>query len=165
MTNSTSASGPSRKRNAVASSTAADKATVSLKKARKRAGEAADEAAEDERVDIVLDEPARLAAASTAPTISTQGNKRRKDPGNEEAEDELLPSRPAMFKQRDLVAEAFAGDDVVADFAKDKARQIAADAPKEENTTLAGWVSRIGDEIQYQGENASGQGAWSRGEI
>jgi U3 small nucleolar RNA-associated protein 14 len=45
-----------------------------------------------------------------------------------------------MFKQRDLVAEAFAGDDVVVDFAKEKARQMEMDAPKIEDTSLMGWV-------------------------
>lgn len=43
------------------------------------------------------------------------------------------------FKQRDLVAQAFAGDNVVADFEAMKAVEIAADAPKEEDLTLPGW--------------------------
>ena len=63
------------------------------------------------------------------------------------------------FEQRDLVALAFAGDNVVQvrlhddpretiklirsklqDFADAKRREIAQDAPKEVDTTLAGWV-------------------------
>ena len=57
---------------------------------------------------------------------------------------DLLPANGVKaFKQRDLVAEAFAGDNVVEDFATEKARQIEADAPKVEDTSLPGWVSFI----------------------
>ncbi|QRW24502.1 U3 small nucleolar RNA-associated protein 14 [Rhizoctonia solani] len=48
---------------------------------------------------------------------------------------------PAAFKQRELVAMAFAGDNVVEDFAAEKQRVIEEDAPKEVDTTLAGWGS------------------------
>lgn len=43
------------------------------------------------------------------------------------------------FKQRELVALAFAGDNVVEDFAELKRQEIEADAPKVEDTTLPGW--------------------------
>ncbi|KAJ7914854.1 Utp14-domain-containing protein [Mycena leptocephala] len=43
------------------------------------------------------------------------------------------------FEQRDLVALAFAGDNVVRDFEDAKRREIASDAPREVDTTLAGW--------------------------
>ncbi|KAI0354648.1 Utp14-domain-containing protein [Trametes cingulata] len=45
------------------------------------------------------------------------------------------------FEQRDLVALAFAGDNVVQDFAEAKRREIQEDAPKEIDTTLPGWGS------------------------
>ncbi|KAK7030705.1 Utp14-domain-containing protein [Favolaschia claudopus] len=45
------------------------------------------------------------------------------------------------FEQRDLVALAFAGDNVVRDFEAAKQREIASDAPQEVDTTLAGWGS------------------------
>ncbi|KAI0756427.1 Utp14 protein-domain-containing protein [Daedaleopsis nitida] len=45
------------------------------------------------------------------------------------------------FEQRDLVALAFAGDNVVQDFAEAKRREMAEDAPKEIDTTLPGWGS------------------------
>ncbi|KAI1790907.1 Utp14-domain-containing protein [Ganoderma leucocontextum] len=45
------------------------------------------------------------------------------------------------FEQRDLVALAFAGDNVVQDFAEAKRREMAQDAPKEVDTTLPGWGS------------------------
>ncbi|KAF8633539.1 hypothetical protein AX15_001343 [Amanita polypyramis BW_CC] len=43
------------------------------------------------------------------------------------------------FQQRDLVALAFAGDNVVQQFEETKNRDIAADAPKEVDTTVPGW--------------------------
>lgn len=45
------------------------------------------------------------------------------------------------FEQRELVARAFAGDNVVQEFAEAKRREIQEDAPKEVDTTLPGWVS------------------------
>ncbi|GAA6021465.1 hypothetical protein JCM11491_006504 [Sporobolomyces phaffii] len=48
------------------------------------------------------------------------------------------------FKQRELVKEAFANDDVVADFAEEKRKEIERDAPREEDNTLPGWGSWSG---------------------
>ncbi|QRW05992.1 U3 small nucleolar RNA-associated protein 14 [Ceratobasidium sp. AG-Ba] len=48
---------------------------------------------------------------------------------------------PTAFKQRELVAMAFAGDNVIEDFAVEKQRVIQEDAPKEVDTTLPGWGS------------------------
>jgi len=45
------------------------------------------------------------------------------------------------FKQRDLVALAFADDNVVQQFEETKRREVAADAPREVDTTLPGWGS------------------------
>ncbi|KAF9461892.1 Utp14 protein-domain-containing protein [Collybia nuda] len=45
------------------------------------------------------------------------------------------------FEQRELVALAFAGDNVVQDFEEAKKREIAADAPREVDTTIPGWGS------------------------
>lgn len=73
---------------------------------------------------------------------------------------------PTAFKQRELVKEAFANDDVVAvrshhfvtivntsltshshpfvqDFEEEKRKEIERDAPKEEDNTLPGWVSDL----------------------
>lgn len=44
------------------------------------------------------------------------------------------------FEQRDLVARAFAGDNVVQQFAEQKRMEMSQDAPKEVDTTLTGWV-------------------------
>ncbi|KAF8603940.1 small-subunit processome [Ceratobasidium sp. AG-I] len=48
---------------------------------------------------------------------------------------------PMAFKQRELVAMAFAGDNVIEDFSAEKQRIIDEDAPKEVDTTLVGWGS------------------------
>jgi len=45
------------------------------------------------------------------------------------------------FEQRELVARAFAGDNVIQEFAEVKQRVIQEDAPKEVDTTLPGWGS------------------------
>ena len=47
------------------------------------------------------------------------------------------------FEQRDLVARAFAGDNVVQQFAEKKRQEMQEDAPKEIDTTLAGWVCLV----------------------
>jgi len=60
---------------------------------------------EDERVDIAVDAPVSHVERG-------QGKKRKVDDEDEE-EDGMLPNGLKGFKQRDLVAEAFAGDDVV----------------------------------------------------
>ncbi|CAI4667865.1 BBM_1a_G0039330.mRNA.1.CDS.1 [Saccharomyces cerevisiae] len=44
-----------------------------------------------------------------------------------------------MFKQQDVIAEAFAGDDVVAEFQEEKKRVIDDEDDKEVDTTLPGW--------------------------
>lgn len=44
-----------------------------------------------------------------------------------------------MFKQQDVVAEAFAGDDVVTDFDDEKKRVAESEDDKEEDVTLPGW--------------------------
>ena len=60
---------------------------------------------EDERVDIAIDAPVSHVERG-------QGKKRKVDDEDEE-EVGMLPNGLKGFKQRDLVAEAFAGDDVV----------------------------------------------------
>lgn len=87
--------GPSRKRNTAAPAPV-DKASQSLNKQAERNENVA---VEDERVEISVDGPTLLA---------TSGN------DDESDEDELLPANGIKaFKQRDLVAEAFAADNVV----------------------------------------------------
>ncbi|KAK0521653.1 hypothetical protein OC834_006583 [Tilletia horrida] len=57
--------------------------------------------------------------------------------------------RGIAFTQRDLVAEAFAGDDVAAQFAEEKRALVEADAPKEEDNSLPGWGSWSGKGVKH----------------
>ncbi|ODO03468.1 U3 small nucleolar RNA-associated protein 14 [Cryptococcus wingfieldii CBS 7118] len=133
---SSASSGPSRKRNVqVGAQLSGEAKTV---KALKKAGKRREDEEDDERVDIDVEAP----LAKPEPKKKGKG----KAPAaavEEEEEDreiaDLLPSGVKAFQQRDLVAEAFAGDNVVEDFAAEKARQVEADAPTVEDTSLAGW--------------------------
>ncbi|EPX74881.1 U3 snoRNP protein Utp14 [Schizosaccharomyces octosporus yFS286] len=61
----------------------------------------------------------------------------------------LKPTKGKVaIQQRELVARAFAGDDVVAEFEKDKEDWINEDAPKEEDQTLPGWGSWTGSGVK-----------------
>ncbi|WVQ71476.1 hypothetical protein IAR50_001014 [Cryptococcus sp. DSM 104548] len=131
-----SSSGPSRKRNLQVGGQLSGEAKAV--KALKKAGKRREDEEDDERVDIDVDAP-------LAKSEKKKGKGKASTAVIEEEEDEeiadLLPSGVKAFQQRDLVAEAFAGDNVVEDFAAEKARQVEADAPKVEDTSLAGWGS------------------------
>lgn len=141
-------SGPSRKRNLVSTS-AESKAVRAIKKAGKDKAAAAD----DEVVEISLDVSAKKAPtkANGAPVKSILKKKTATPAAKAAAHDsdsdgnvdeDLLPvSGVKAFTQRELVAEAFAGDNVVEDFDAEKRRAIEADAPTVEDTTLIGWGS------------------------
>ncbi|WVW83447.1 hypothetical protein I302_105468 [Kwoniella bestiolae CBS 10118] len=140
---STSSAGPSRKRNALvgaANAKAEDKTTRALK----RAVKGKDAELDDEKVEISLEAKS---------TVNGKGkNKKAAQPvsgdagGNssEDEDEELMPISGKgikAFKQRDLVAQAFAGDNVVEEFAREKEKQVEMDAPKVEDTSLPGWGS------------------------
>ncbi|KAK8870029.1 hypothetical protein IAR55_000599 [Kwoniella newhampshirensis] len=140
--------GPSRKRNAPIGSQNAkgeEKATRALKKVTK--GREAE--VEDERVEIEVDGSSLLRKKASekvnngkAKAIRQAVTEGSEDEDEDEDGDELMPVNGVKaFKQRDLVAEAFAGDNVVEDFAKEKQRQVEADAPTVEDTSLPGWGS------------------------
>ncbi|WFD24401.1 hypothetical protein MEQU1_003101 [Malassezia equina] len=57
---------------------------------------------------------------------------------------------PSM--QRDLVSEAFAGDNVALDFVKEKRALVEAEAPKEEDTALPGWGSWGGKGVRRKSQ-------------
>ncbi|RCI02563.1 hypothetical protein CU098_011407, partial [Rhizopus stolonifer] len=54
------------------------------------------------------------------------------------------------FNQRELVARAFANDDVVAEFEEEKLAEIAEDGDKEEDLTLPGWGSWGGSGVKVK---------------
>ncbi|BGP16523.1 hypothetical protein JCM10213_001138 [Rhodosporidiobolus nylandii] len=125
---------------------------------------------EDARVEIDLSADAALAAASPAKGKGKAKGKKREEPAqiggallaqpaegmsagrdNDEddsegdLDDEEIDAQrgrgPAAFRQRELVKEAFANDDVVAEFEEEKRKEIERDAPREEDNTLPGWGS------------------------
>ncbi|KAG8767247.1 hypothetical protein FRC12_006374 [Ceratobasidium sp. 428] len=77
-------------------------------------------------------------------TDQPKGGEVQVDAAYQDSEDEgsdVGERGPTTFKQRELVAMAFAGDNVVEDFITEKQRVIEEDAPKEVDTTLPGWGS------------------------
>lgn len=81
---------------------------------------------------------------STEQAKAATSNKRRAADSDSDSDSDadLLPiTGPKAFTQRELVAEAFAGDNVIEDFAREKAALIEADAPQTVDTSLPGWGS------------------------
>ena len=115
-------------------------------------------AKEDAAVDISMSNVMTLGTSSPAGpsqprTKPKHGKSPQQDDDDSDANSELEEQERLLdrkgkdkangvkaFEQRDLVARAFAGDNVVRDFAEAKRREMQADAPKEVDTTLAGWV-------------------------
>ncbi|KAJ1951160.1 hypothetical protein FBU59_000325 [Linderina macrospora] len=59
--------------------------------------------------------------------------------------------KPTVFSQRELVEQAFAEDDVVAEeFEQEKAEAMEEDAPKEEVISLPGWGAWGGNKIKQR---------------
>ncbi|KAK9464371.1 Utp14 protein-domain-containing protein [Lipomyces arxii] len=56
------------------------------------------------------------------------------------------------FQQRELVRRAFAGDDVVREFAEEKQRVVEDEGDKEIDMTLPGWGSWTGKGVRKQGD-------------
>ncbi|BEJ16170.1 hypothetical protein CspHIS471_0507750 [Cutaneotrichosporon sp. HIS471] len=133
--------GPSRKKNAINKSSEA-KAVRALKKAGRTKDDDVDE------VEINVDVGKKLSRSEAKKAAKAEE-------ANDSSDDELLPaSGVKAFKQRELVAEAFAGDDVVADFEAEKQAVIDADAPQEVDTTLAGWGGWGGKGVRKRKPNA-----------
>ncbi|KZT43829.1 Utp14-domain-containing protein [Sistotremastrum suecicum HHB10207 ss-3] len=136
------------------SSSAVEKASVALKKANSKTVEERRAALEDATVDLVLDDVLELPAEPVANKKRSQVPRQSKDTratssddsdqnsevDEQESRENISRKRP-VFKQRDLVALAFAGDNVIQDFEQAKKRIIEEDAPRQEDTTLAGWGS------------------------
>ena len=164
-------------------STSIEKSKNKLKKRTKKRDEEKEKARDDAVVEISMENALTLDTSASPPTQEQKGEQRRNgergdsqtnhdvdhdsDANSEvEAQEKALdrkgkakPKGLRAFEQRDLVALAFAGDNVVQvcflftynvyrytqfipkDFEEAKRREIAADAPREIDTTLPGWVS------------------------
>ncbi|GAB1522520.1 hypothetical protein RhiTH_005640 [Rhizoctonia solani] len=116
-----------------------------MQKVQTKSEEERTRAKEDAAVEIDIDQVLVVSEEKTRPdTRSVKETAKTVDlayaPSDDEGSD-TDEKAPAAFKQRELVAMAFAGDNVVEDFAAEKQRVIEEDAPKEVDTTLAGWGS------------------------
>lgn len=102
---------------------------------------------EDANVEIQLNDSLALSTAKNAPKPSLPVEENESDSEIEGQEtltrqnNRQKSKGPKAFEQRDLVALAFAGDNVVQSFEDQKRREIAEDAPREVDTTLPGWGS------------------------
>ncbi|KAG8789118.1 hypothetical protein FRC15_011686 [Serendipita sp. 397] len=110
---------------------------------------AKDDAQVEIDVNAVMTIPEKVGAKSKAPKAPRNNGTHSVDPtlvdedeGSED-EGEITHNnrRSTAFEQRELVAKAFAGDNVVEEFATEKLREMETDAPKEIDTTLPGWGS------------------------
>ncbi|KAL7753702.1 hypothetical protein RI367_000633 [Sorochytrium milnesiophthora] len=102
----------------------AEKSVQKLKQAQKRAdAEQSRLAEDDDQEDADVEAPMLFVAANTP------------EPRKGKAADGL------QFTQRELVAAAFANDNVVAEFEQDKQDIVDEDAPKEQDLTKPGWGS------------------------
>ena len=98
----------------------------------------------------------RAAAAATLPPTSTPAGSKsvslneNPDPAassSEEASDAEPSLQPFVLRNRELVARAFAGDSVVADFAAEKQSTVQAEDDQIIDSTLPGWGSWVGEGI------------------
>ncbi|TNY24733.1 Utp14 protein-domain-containing protein [Rhodotorula diobovata] len=154
------------------------KSTAKADRARAKQADAREAERDDARVELDLGADAALAATATGTKgVSKKGKKaaRKGDrpqvggalavpaermdgdavaSSDEELDEEEMQAQrgkgPAAFRQRELVKEAFANDDVVADFAEEKRKEIERDAPREEDNTLPGWGAWAGKGAKKQ---------------
>lgn len=149
-------------------SATAEKSKNKLRKKKRNVEEEREKAREDAVVDVSMTEAMTLAApagpssskatkakhavkSKSKPTASgddSDSDAKDSDVNSElEEQEKVVDSKlkgktraVKAFEQRDLVARAFAGDNVVQQFAEAKRMEMQQDAPKEVDTTLPGWV-------------------------
>ncbi|GAA6001595.1 hypothetical protein JCM10207_006743 [Rhodosporidiobolus poonsookiae] len=150
---------------------ATQKAASKAARVKAKQADAREAERDDARVEIDLSAEAALSAAKgkkgkkarqavqvggamAVPAEGLGGGRSDDDDDNDELDDEEVDAQrgkgPAAFRQRELVKEAFANDDVVADFADDKRKEIERDAPQEIDNTLPGWGSWAGKGAKKQ---------------
>lgn len=66
------------------------------------------------------------------------------DDGSDDEDDQMVHNDKVSFSQRELVARAFANDDVVAEFEEEKMAEVERDGDQVEDLTLPGWGSWAG---------------------
>lgn len=149
-------------------SSAATKAAHRAERTKAKGDEARAAAADDAALEIDPNAQLQLVSAQEGAAVRKgqdkgKGSKAKGPAGADEGEgssdddspvDEPTVVRgrgPTAFAQRSLVAEAFANDDVQADFAAAKRAIIEAEAPREEDLTLPGWGNWGGKGVRKSG--------------
>ncbi|TIB32483.1 hypothetical protein E3P84_02529 [Wallemia ichthyophaga] len=136
----------------------ADKSQAEFKK-RKRANQGGND---EEEVDIDLNATITKEAKNNKtnkpnnPKSTSKKQKKGKKNDNaqdgfaseSDSDDDMAGGGVQAFKQRDLVAEAFAADDVVKDFEEEKKMEIEAEGPQQVDTSLPGWGSWSGKGVK-----------------
>ncbi|EPQ61400.1 hypothetical protein GLOTRDRAFT_82774 [Gloeophyllum trabeum ATCC 11539] len=148
--------GPRKKNEVIVSknSKAIDKSRHKIQKGKLNQAETKDKALDDSVVEISLDNALILpdGSASKGTSQHAQTSAREDIADDSDANSEVSEQEEALekkaagrrkgvqaFEQRDLVALAFAGDNVVQEFEAAKRKEMEEDAPHEVDTTLPGW--------------------------
>ncbi|CED84154.1 Uncharacterized conserved protein [Phaffia rhodozyma] len=167
LTASSSGKKISRKKNNLVGREAegAEKSAKAMKKSLSKSEEARQREREDAAVEIdpshvSLKKSETTSSQGAAPPASAtekrrKGKKAKQDQAQNEIEsdsdiEDHEMQGPLAIRQRDLVAQAFAGDNVVEEFAAEKRREEARDAPMEEDITLPGWGAWGGTGVKKQ---------------
>ncbi|KAG8960552.1 hypothetical protein FRC03_006414 [Tulasnella sp. 419] len=132
----------------------AAKSKNALKKQQQKGHEARTREQEDAIVEINLDNVLTVAGKEAPEKSRAKGVKNSMvDSAYEEKDDEDSIQNPKALRQRDLVALAFAGDNVVEEFEVAKRKEVESDAPRELDTTIPGWGSWTGPGTKKQVPN------------
>ncbi|KAJ5246041.1 hypothetical protein N7468_001024 [Penicillium chermesinum] len=106
----------------------------------------------NDAMDIILDDEPPQPAKEAAPkqnkaSKAVQAKKRSRQDDSDEEENE-----PVLLKNHDLVKRAFAGDEVVQDFAQEKMDTIEDEGDKVVDNTLDGWGSWTGEGVSKKSQ-------------
>ncbi|KAJ5545829.1 hypothetical protein N7494_003414 [Penicillium frequentans] len=108
-----------------------------------------------ESMDITLDD--EQPQAPQAPASSNKSKAAKAAPAKKRSRDEQdsddEDNVPVLLKNHDLVARAFAGDEVVQDFEQEKMDTIDDEGDKVVDNTLEGWGSWAGDGVSKKQKN------------
>ncbi|CRG90294.1 putative protein C57A7,06 [Talaromyces islandicus] len=99
----------------------------------------------DQALDISVDGPVDGSASRKPESQSVKSRTNRAAPQDDESSDsDSDDNAPVLLKNHDLVKRAFAGDDVIAEFKKEKEEVIEEEGDKIVDNTLPGWGSWTG---------------------
>jgi U3 small nucleolar RNA-associated protein 14 len=95
----------------------------------------------------------KAAKSNIASVKHAKGESDSESDDGDEQDDQMVHKDSIAFSQRELVARAFANDDVVAEFEQDKMDEIEEDGDKVEDLTLPGWGEWAGAGVKKKKNN------------